>query len=413
MTTLDAATAAPIYDPYWPEAMFDPRELYATMHEQGPVHYLPEYDAWAVSGFEALWQIARDTKNFHFTSGAPPNCGLLREPAGASFVHLPNAAYRPRRQVLAPAYRKSSADVDEPYIRQVAGSVLASVLARGDGRMDVFADYTSRVTSRIAGYKVGLPDEDAEYVRGLCDVNLARTPGQKGSTPQNLAGVGEAHRYLHDLVTRARRDPAQARGDLAALLEARIDGEPLTDEQIVADLIAIMITGSETTEIGAAATIYYLAEHPEQLAEVQADHSLIPAAFLETLRYDHPTDLLLREVLQEVEVAGVTMKPGQPVIMMWGAANRDPAEFPNPDVYDIHRRYKRHLLFGSGQHKCLGEFLALRMGAVILEEFFTAIADYTVDVANCTRKSAEFVKGFNSVPITYALTATARRAVRM
>jgi cytochrome P450 len=202
-------------------------------------------------------------------------------------------------------------------------------------------------------------------------------------------------------VSAARESPECAHGDLAALLAGTVDGRPLSDEEIVGDLFTVLITGSETTETAVAATLVYLAQHPEQLAAVQADHSLLTHALIETIRFDHPTDLLCRETLNEVDVAGTTLYPGQPAILLWGAVGLDAAEYPDVDRFDIHRRPERSLIFGHGQHKCIGEHLAVLMGAVMLEEFFAAVAAYEVDFANCRRKYAEFVKGFDAVPLRY------------
>jgi cytochrome P450 len=200
-----------------------------------------------------------------------------------------------------------------------------------------------------------------------------------------------------------RKDPQLARGDLARLLNGTIGGRPLTDEEIVGDLFTVLITGSETT---VAATLYYLAQHPDQLAQVRADRSLIPHAFVETVRYDHATDILCRVAVGEVQVCGQTLQPDQAVALLWGSVGFDEAEFANPDVYDIHRRPERSLNFGHGQHKCIGEFLAVRMGTVMLEEFFSAIAWYDIHNDRCRRKYAEFVKGFNSVPLHFTVRPT-------
>lgn len=389
------------YDPYSPEAMTDPRDLYAQLRARGPVHYLPDYNAWALASFEAVWQVARDHDNFTFVRGMPPNSALLGEPTTVSFTALPNEEHLQRRRILRHGYRHAAADEDEQHIRTTARAVLEPLLARPDRRMDVYRDYSSRVAAQFAGAKVGLPPEDAERIRRRCDDIFAREPGQKGTSEANRMAAMEVGAYLHELVARARQDRSLAHGDLAALLDATTYSRPLTDEEIVGDLFTLLVTGSETTETAAAATVYYLAQHPEQLAEVRADHGLIPFAFTETVRYDHPTDLLCREVLNEVEVCGQTLRPGQPVLMLWGSASRDESEFPNANVYDIHRRYQRHLLYGQGQHRCLGEHLALRMGTVILDELFSAIGDFEVNFDACTRRCGEFLKGFNAVPITF------------
>lgn len=394
------------YDPYSPEAMVDPRPLYARMRAEGPVHRVEKYDAWALAGFEAVWQVCKDTTNFTCTHGMPPGSALLGEPVGVSFAALDPPLHRLRRRILAPNYTREAAERDTPVIREIARQILGPLLADGEGEMDVYRDYATRVAARVAGYKAGVPDADAERIRNRCADAFIREPGQVGTSATNVAALMESHAYLQDLVEAARKDPDLARGDLAALLAGTVDGRPLTDEEIVGDLFTVLITGSETTETTVAAALYYLAQHPDQLAAVQADPSLIPDAFVETIRFDHPTDLLCRMTAHEVEVEGTTLQPGEPVILLWGSVGLDENEYPDADRFDIRRRPSRSLIFGHGQHKCIGEHLAVRMGTVMLEEFFAAVERYEVDFDRCERKYVEFVKGFSSVPVRFVARTT-------
>jgi cytochrome P450 len=389
------------YDPFADEAMVDPRPLYARMRAEGPVHRVEQYDAWALAGFGAVWQVCKDTENFTCTNGVPPGSALLGEPVGISFTALDPPLHRLRRRIVASRYTREAADRDEPVIRTLTREVLGPLVATGHGEMDVYGDFAGRVAARVAGYKAGVPADDAEWIRNRCADAFTREPGQRGTSAENVAALTESHAYLQDLVASARRDPEDVRGDLASLIAGTIDGRPLSDEEVTGDLFTVLITGSETTETAVSATVYYLAQHPEQLAAVRADHALIPHAFVETIRYDHPTDLLCRDTKHEVDVAGTTLRPGQPVILLWGSVGLDETEHPHADRFDIHRRPPRSLSFGHGQHKCIGEHLAVRMGTVMLEEFFSAVAAYEVDVDRCQRKYAEFVKGFNAVPIRF------------
>lgn len=391
------------YDPYASEAMVDPRPLYARMRAEGPVHRVEQYDAWALAAFDAVWEVCKDTEHFTCAHGMPPGSALLGEPAGISFTTLDPPAHRLRRRVLGPGYTREAADRDEPVIRQIAREVLGPLVAGGDGEMDVHRDYASRVAARVAGHKAGVPAEDAERIRDRCADAFVREPGQRGTSAANAEALIEGHTYLQQLVASVRQSPERAQGDLASLLAGTIEGRPLTDEEIVDDLFTVLITGSETTETAVAATLYYLAQHPEQLAAVRADRSLVPYAFVETVRFDHPTDLLCREAVDDVVVAGTPMQAGQPAILLWGSVGLDEAEFPDADRFDVHRRPERSLTFGHGQHKCLGEHLAVRMGTVLLEEFFDAVETYEVDFPRCRRKYAEFVKGFVSVPMRFTV----------
>jgi cytochrome P450 len=122
-------------------------------------------------------------------------------------------------------------------------------------------------------------------------------------------------------------------------------------------------------------------------------------AFAEALRVDHPTDILCRSALADVDVAGTTIRQGQGVLLLWASANRDEAEFDDAARFDLHRRPARSLVFGHGQHKCIGEHIGLRMGAVMLEELVSRIEEFDVDFNGVQRRRGEFLKGFNRMPI--------------
>jgi cytochrome P450 len=298
---------------------------------------------------------------------------LLGEPVAASFSALDPPEHRLRRRILAPAYTREAAAGDEEYARTLARSLLASLLTDGEGEFDVYRDFARRVTARTAGRKAGVPEADAERIRLRLDDMFRREPGQKGTSSANIEAALEVLGELLELIATARARPDDARGDLAALLAGSIDGRPLNDEELVGDLMTILVTGSDTVEFAVAATLYHLQANPEQLGVVRGDRSRLPFAFAEAVRYDHPTDLLCRQVLHDTEVGGRPLRAGQGVLLLWGSANRDEAEFPDADRFDIHRRSERSLLFGHGQHKCIGEHMSMRVGTAILDEFFAAV----------------------------------------
>jgi cytochrome P450 len=387
------------YDPYGEEAMTDPRARYDELQAVAPMHYVADYDAWVVLGYHAVRDICLDTSNFTCTRGQTPNQVLLGEPTGHTFPELDPPEHRYRRRVLAPEYTRDAALRDAPWIREIAVEVLEPLLANGPTTIDAYADYASRVTARVAARKAGLPESDAEQIRHRMDDMFTRTPGQRGSSPENLAAIGEVFGMLMQLVAQARREPEAATGTLRTMLEADIEGMPLADEQIAAELHTLMVTGSETTEFSVCAALYYLARHPEQLAAVRADPGLLRHAFAEAVRFDHPTHVLCRGVTDNVEIAGHAMTSGQGVLLVWAAANRDPDVFDRPTEFDVHRRPDHDLIFGHGRHKCLGEHIAMTMGTILLEEFFARVADYEIHEAGVVRTYGEFLKGFCQLPM--------------
>lgn len=378
--------------------MRDPHPLYARLRAEDPVHYMERYDAWAVASFAGVWQVCGDTEHFTTTTGQHPGSVLYGLPASASFPDLDPPEHRFRRRLVSRGYTREMARHDEQRVREIARTILGQVLAAGDGTMDAYRDYLCRVTAHHAAEKAGLPWEDAERIRTRIDDQFAREVGQVGMSPANVEAAMEVAGYLMGLVGRARSDPAGASGLLGELMES---DSGLSDEQLMWELFTVLVTGSDTVELAAAATLHQLDAHPDQLTAVRADPTLLPWAFAEAARLDHPTNILARGVKADVQLGGKKLRRGQGVLLLWASACRDEAEFDHADRFDIHRRPARSLLFGHGQHQCMGEHLAMRMGPAILDEFLSAISSYEVDRAGCERLYGEFFKGFNKVPVAY------------
>jgi cytochrome P450 len=386
------------YDPYSPEAMVDPHRLYAALRADDPVHYMPRYDAWALAGFAGVWQACSDTASFSVRRGQIPNQVLLGEPAmNLTFPELDPPAHRHRRRVVAHAYTREAANADLEVIRSITNEVLTPLLERRS--FDAFDEYASVVSARFAAGKAGVPAADVDMLRRLLHAAITREPGQRGTSVANADAMGQVFGYLAELIASCRANRRLAFGLLADLLDARVEGAGLDDMQIAAELHTLLVTGSETVELATAAALFHLDAHPDQQREVLADPTLAGALFAEAIRFDHPTDMLCRVVSQDVEVGGHTLRAGQGVLLLWASANRDEQEFERASEFDIHRRYERSLLFGHGQHKCIGEHVSMRMGSVLLSEMLTRIADYEIDQAGVRRRPGEFLKGFNAMPV--------------
>ena len=388
-----------VYDPYSEEAMLEPQRLYTRLRAEDPVHYLPDYDAWALACFADVWQVCSDTDSFSVRRGQTPNQVLLGEPAmNLTFPELDPPEHRLRRRVLSHAYTREAALADAPMLQAMARDVLAPLVARES--FDAFDAYASTVSARFAAHKAGIPADDVDTVRRLLHAAITREPGQKGTSDANAAAMGQVFGYLHERVAACRADRTQAFGLLAELLDARVDGAALDDAQIAAELHTLLVTGSETVELATAAALYELDRNPELKARVLADPGLAPWVFAEAVRYDHPTDMLCRVVRRDTRIGGKALREGQGVLLLWASANRDEREFDRADEFDIDRRPARTLLFGHGQHKCIGEHVAMQMGTALLGELLAAVTDFIVDPDGVHRRPGEFLKGYDAMPVS-------------
>ncbi len=207
--------------------------------------------------------------------------------------------------------------------------------------------------------------------------------------------------YLIKVGRERRSYTGEPENPIDILLRAEVDGEKLSDDLIGQHLILMLVGATETFPKVFGTTIVRLYRHPSQRAELAANPSLIPQGLRECLRFDMPTQFLMRSVDKEYEIGGKKLQPGSSVMFLYPSGNRDEREFENPDVFDIHRKSPRILTFGHGVHRCLGANFAEMEGKILLEEVLRRIPEYEVDEANIVRERTEFIQGLTVVPIHF------------
>jgi hypothetical protein len=387
------------YNPFMKEVMRDPHTTYRQLRAEAPVYYIEEYDAWALAKFEDIWNASMDNK--HYTAEKGTTSAHLLTKVQPLFPMI-NMMDPPRHTKLRTAVRHHFTPAAigklEPLIRDIAVKALDE--GRERGGMDMMADLGSRVSVTVACLVIGIPLEDAPTMNDLVWRFFGRDPEIEGMTPDGLAAMEELFGHLVQL-SQERKAEGSQRGDVIDLINnIEIDGKKLDDMAIASHLSMFVIGGAETFPKTFATTIQRLAEHPDQRAQLAADPSLIPQAYVEALRYDMPTQFLCRVVTQEHQIRDQTLKPGQPVLFLYPSGNRDDEEFTNPDVFDIHRNPPRVLSFGAGTHMCIGIHAAKLEGRVLLEETLKRIPEYEIDLDRAERLVTDFVQGYATFPIT-------------
>jgi cytochrome P450 len=390
-----------VYDPYSDDAMADPFALYKAMRVEGCPHRIEKRRAWALTRFADVWKASLNESLLDFSVGQTPGQLLLGEPCPTTFMTMNAPDHGRWRSVLAPFYSAAAAEADEPRLRLLVHEILEPLAAAGT--FDVYRDFANRIMCRNAGHGLGFTAAESESFRSLIDEMMHREPGQVGAgSSRNQIAAGRLFGLLSEFVALLRRHPDRAARQTKALLEACVDGHRLSDQEVVFYLFSILVTGSETTPLAVASTIYLLARHPEQKAAVLADRSRIPAAFRETLRLYQPTNMLARRAHADFELGGQTIKAGDNLLMVYASANRDEARFAEPDRFDIDRDGPRDLSFGVGAHVCLGANLAPIAAKVMLEELLTIVGDYELIEEGCERSYGEFLLGFTRVPVRFS-----------
>ncbi|MFO1347490.1 MAG: cytochrome P450 [Pseudomonadales bacterium] len=395
------------YDPYSHEAMKDPYPLYAAMRKEGKPHFMPKYNGWALARFQDIWDASSKVDdNCTFTKGQTPGQVLLGEPVPVTFMTMDAPEHRKWRGLIRHEFTPEGVREQEARLRALTKELLAPLLKKG--QFDIYSELANRVTCINAGHNLGLPREDAEKWRALIDDMLHREEGQVGGgSARNQAAAGELFGYFAQYVHQLRNDPALAQRYTKIFLDANVDGRTLTDEEMMHHLFSLLIVGSETTPITVGSTFWNLQHNPDQKAAVLAEakegkFDLARKAFLETVRFDQPTNMLARSAKRDFELNGVQIKAGQPVLFLYASAERDETVHPNPDKFDLYRQpTEKSLMFGHGGHKCLGLHLGVMMGCIIVEEILKACPDFEVVDDQCERVYGEHLSGWGKVVIKF------------
>jgi hypothetical protein len=388
------------YNPFSDEIIKgDPLPIYKRLRDEAPAYYLEQYDTWALSRFEDIWKASGDMRNLTAEKGTTSAHLLTKVQPVTPMINMMDA---PDHTRLRGAFRKSFAAPEtallEPMIREIVTGCIDRALERGE--MDVMGDLSSQVAVTVACTISGLPAEDGPLLNELVWRFFKREEGHDGMTEAGLAAMTEMFAYFHEKIA-GRRSGTPKDDVLQKLIEFEQDGAPLDDASIASHLSMLIIGGSETFPKTFASILRRLWEYPDQRRMCIDDPKLIPDAFNEGLRFDMPTQFLMRVVKRPVEFAGTQMTEGQAIMFLYHSGNHDEREFSEPDRFDILRRPPRILSFGYGPHSCLGINVARLEAKVCLEEVLRRLPDYEVDLDRAERLETEFVQGYWKLPITF------------
>ena len=266
------------------------------------------------------------------------------------------------------------------------------------GSFDFIADFAGRLPMDVISELVGVPASDRAEIRRLADLLVHREEGMNDIPPEGLEAALTLAGYYADMVADRRR---HERDDLTwSLLQAEVDGDRLSDDEVIGFLFLLVVAGNETTTKLLGNAWYWGWRNPDQLAKPLADPARVPDWVEETLRYDTSTQMLVRVTSQPVRVQDVDIEAGRRVLLLLGSANRDEDVFPDPETYDLDRRTQDLVSFGSGRHFCMGAALARMEARVALTELAGRVRAYDIDPAGIERVHSINVRGFAALPTT-------------
>lgn len=393
------------YNPYSKEFWKDPWTIYKQLRDNDPVHCMEDFGgAWALSRFEDIWNAHLGSyKDYTSRFGTSPPPLLLGEDSGPGHVSIPSndgQDHRDYRNTIAERYTQPSIAQMEKDIRKLTQEELKPALKTG--KLDIH-EVARRVSLFTIADMIGIDREVALKARHFIDIFYERDPNIVGATPKGQESFGQCMGLMLEMAETWRKDVPPSPSHINTWVNKRVREDTfMTNEQIAGNTSMLIITGSDTVPFNTANLFFYLNQHPQQLEMIKKDFSLIPNAFEECVRFDHPTNILGRKLIKDLELHGKKMKKGDAVIYLYQSAGRDEREFKDPDAFDILRPTpSRNLNFGHGPHKCLGHHLAKLEGRIIIEEILTSIPNYTLKEKEAKRMFGEFLQGYRRMPIEF------------
>jgi hypothetical protein len=389
------------YDPYSEEVIRDPYPIYARLREEAPCYHIAKWDAYALSRFEDIWNASMDAESYTTTLGTTSSHLLTKVQPVTPMINLMDPPQHTLlRSRISRFFTPGTVNRLEPQIRGFVEEAWTTLAGRPGA--DLFNDFAAKVSVKVACLANGFPLEDSDMLNRMVWRFFAREEGVQGITQDGLAAMMEMAGYFAELIQKRRKTGFADGSAIDALLAVEIDGRRFSDEEAGSHLSMFLIGGAETFPKTFSSAVHRLWQHKDQRARCAKDGSLIPEAFREVLRYDMPTQFLMRVVTKDVTLHGVTMQAGRPVMFLYPAANRDRREFPNPDAFDIARKAPRILSFGHGIHACIGQHFAKLEGKLCLEKLLAETPEYEVEEAKLKRIRTEFVQGWESMPVRFA-----------
>ena len=392
-------TAAPLLDPYDYDFHEDPYPYYRRLRDEAPLYHNEELNFWALSRHTDVVQGFRNSTSLSNKHGVSLDPISRNEHAHKvmSFLALDDPGHLRLRTLVSKGFTPRRIRELEGRVTEIAVEHLDAALQSSS--FDYVDDFAGKLPMDVISELMGVPAEDRVRIRALADEVMHREDGMSDVPAEAMQASADLLVYYADMVAQRRKKPS---GDLtSALVEAEIDGDELTDEEIMAFLFLMVVAGNETTTKLLANAAFWGFKNPDELAPVFDDHTLVKPWVEETLRYDTSSQILARSVSADITLYDTTIPEGDVLLLLPGSANRDDRIFPNPDDYRINREIGSKLLsFGSGAHFCLGAHLARMEAQVALTEFFKRVSGFEVDEANSVRVHSSNVRGFAHLPVT-------------
>ena len=386
-----------LYDPFSHDLHADPYPVYRQLRDEHPVYRCDRRGFWALTRFDDVWDAVHDPTTFSSAKGIfPTSTDVAADAFFPMIIMMDPPRHTQLRGLVSRAFTPRRIAAMEPAIRVVADELLAEFA--GEGRCDLVPAFAAPLPTVVIADLLGVPRSDRVEFRHRSDQLVKGDPDDRASYHEAMEGAAALYAYFGEILAERRRQP---REDLVtALLHAEIDGERLSEEELLGFCFLLLVAGNETTTnlISNAAVLF--AQHPAARAAMVRDRALLPGAIEECLRHDSPVQGLARTLSRDIDLHGQRLGADERVLLVFGAANRDDREFDDPDHFDIARRMDRHLAFGHGIHYCLGASLARLEARIAFETLLDHLPEYEVDGPG-ERLHSGPIRGYVHLPVAF------------
>ncbi|GAA1878954.1 monooxygenase YjiB [Pseudonocardia ailaonensis] len=371
-----------------PGVWTDTSEFFASLLHEEPVYEFPDGQGYMISRYDDVRNAASHPELFSnsrpsYGGGVPEAEAILTAEGFPAVPTLSNnnpPSHVRFRRLVARVFSPQVVSALEPDIREIANTVIDDFGGRTE--VDFVREYTDVFPSFVMADWLGVPRVDQRRFKAWSDdmIEVSLSPSM---TPERrvecMRSYVDFQQYFAAIIEERRASPRE--DAVSLLVSARVDGErPLDVPEILELLRGFLIAGNDTTTNLLGGMMLLLLDHPEVMAEVRSDYGLIPALVEESLRFISPASWIMRTVERPTEVGGCPVSAGGRARLLLAAANRDGAQFEEPDVFDIHRDPTGHMAFGHGIHYCIGHLLARAEARIALEVLFDRAADIRLAV---------------------------------
>jgi len=390
-----------------PAVLADPYPLYARLREEAPVAWDPYLSCWVVTRYADVLTVLH-----HFSADRTPSAdfmsrlglgeiGPLAEVMSRQMLFLDAPSHTHLRKLCSTAFTPRRVERLEQYVVSIADELIDAALARGT--MDLVKDFAEPLPAIVTAHMLGMPREDHAQLKAWS----ADFAEMLGNFQHNPGGVVRVLKSLEDMTAYFRSAIREERrklqdGLVKSLLEAEVDGERLSEDEVIANIIVTMVGGQETTTNLIGNGMLTLLRHPAKLAELRDRPEIMESAVEELLRFETPSQHTGRICHQDTILGGHLIPKGAPVLGVMAAGNRDPRRFSDPDLLDFERTDNRHLAFGWAAHFCFGAPLARMEGRIA----FGALLKRLNSVSLATHKPLTWrenlgLRGLTSLPVAF------------